>query len=172
MPSPQIDDFGNRLRLPVQGVINWLQRYGHYCRSSSSLPPALLPLTGPSSATGSGASALRRCGNVGEHSRVNGDDPRPGGTTIPPYSRGTSVSRRQRNRRGETAATVQRCGCSPKPMVATSREVGGVKSPDHHRVPAMTSWILATIHQKPRNMVSYSVESDTVSATPARLRTR
>ena len=37
-----------------------LQRYGRCSLSSSSLPSVLLPLTGPSSATGSGTSTLRR----------------------------------------------------------------------------------------------------------------
>ena len=50
-----------------------LQRYGRCFLSSSSLRSELLPLTGPSSATGSGTSTLRRRqGVMSDHSAILG----------------------------------------------------------------------------------------------------
>ena len=49
-----------------------LQRYGRCSLSSSSLPSVLLPLTGPSTATGSGTSALRRRGTISPVIRCRG----------------------------------------------------------------------------------------------------
>ena len=52
-----------------------LQRYGRCSLSSSSLRSVLLPLTGPSSATGSGTSTLRTQGIMSDHSAVTGKAP-------------------------------------------------------------------------------------------------
>jgi hypothetical protein len=49
-----------------------LQRYGRCSLSSSSLPSVLLPSTGPSSATGSGTSTVRRQGIMSDHSAGRG----------------------------------------------------------------------------------------------------